>query len=269
MIMNCKNKTIAILFFFLASINLEASTIKHIFIDINTIIKPSQTAASKIVGIINSMKYTAVVGNIPSKFDFFKALKNVPARTQKQTYNDDLLMPAILCDWLIGSQTNHAIRSAIFQHLENNKNLSDIEKTIFKNITSMMMTPSTFIDTQYLIKDFLKIIQTLKKAGYKIYLVGNWDKESEPYLMRLLNGNHLPDAHHCYFSYKSKQLKPNADYFDQLLKHYNLNKHECLLVEVEKIHAQSARVYGLSTILLHGHSIMQLKSELSRAGIRL
>ena len=48
--MNFKNKTIAILFFFLATINIEASTIKHIFIDINTIIKPSQTAASKVVG---------------------------------------------------------------------------------------------------------------------------------------------------------------------------------------------------------------------------
>ena len=137
--MNCKNKTIAILFFFLASINLEASAIKHIFIDINTIIKPSQTAASKVVGIINSMKYTAVVGNIPSKADFFKALKNVPARTQQQTYNDDLLMPAILCDWLTASQTNYAIRAAIFQHLDHDKNLSDIEKTIFKETLTQLL----------------------------------------------------------------------------------------------------------------------------------
>ena len=267
--MNFKNKTIAILFFFLATINIEASTIKHIFIDINTIIKPSQTAASKVVGIINSMKYTAVVGNIPSKHDFFKALKHVPARTNQQVYNDDLLMPAILCDWLLGLQTNHAIRSAIIHHLDHNNNLSDIEKTIFKNISSMMMSPATFIDTQYLIKDFLKILQALKKAGYTVYLIGNWDKESEPYLMKLLHGNNLPDARHCYFSCKSKQLKPTADYFDQLLKHYNLNKNECLLVDVEKNHAQSARSYGLTTILLHGHNIVQLKSELSRTGIRL
>ena len=35
--------------------------------------------------------------------------------------------------------------------------------------------------------EMAKIIYKLKKAGYKIYLVGNWDKESEPYLMRLFD----------------------------------------------------------------------------------
>ncbi len=266
--MNYKNKTIAILFFFLSVTTIEASKIKHVFIDINTIIKPSQTAASKSIGIINSIKYTTAVGHIPSKSDFFKALKNVPAQTNQQTHNENLLMPAILCDWLLGLQTNHAIRSTIFQHLDNNGKLSHIEKTVFKNIISMMMSPSVFIDTQYLIKDFIKIFNGLKKSGYTVYLIGNWDKESEPYLMKLLNGNNLPDARHCYFSYKPKQLKATDSYFDQLLKYYNLKKNECLLIDIENSHAQNARNYGLSTILLHGHSAAQLKSELTRTGIR-
>ena len=266
--MNCKNKLIAILFFFSASMNLNATAIKHIFIDINAIIKTSSTASSKIVGIISSMKYTAVVGHIPSKSDFFKALKNVPALTDQVTYNDDLVMPAILCDWLLGLQTNHAVRHAINQHLDRSK-LSDIEITIFQNITSMMMSPTTFIDTQYLVKDFAKILHTLKKDGYTIYLVGNWDRESEPHLMKMLHGNHLPDARHCYFSNKVKQLKPSLDYFNQLLEHYNLTKDECLIIDVEKNHAQGARNAGLSTILLHGHNPIQLKSELARVGIRV
>jgi hypothetical protein len=266
--MNYKIKIIAILFFFSVAINLESSAIKHIFIDITAIIKPSQTATSKVVGIINSMKYTSVVGHIPSKADFFKALKNVPALSTQQTYNEDLLMPAILCDWLLGLQTNHAVRSAIFKHLDTS-NISDIEKTIFKSISSMMTSPSVFIDTQYLIKDFSKILNTLKKSGYTIYLTGNWDKESEPHLMRLLSGNLLPGARHCYFSNKAKQLKPNLEYFNQLLKHYNLKKNECLIIDVEKHHAQSSRGAGFTTILLHGHNSVQLKSELSRIGIRV
>ena len=267
--MNCKNKTIALLFFFLVSANLEASTIKHIFIDINAIIKPSQTAASQIVGIINSMKYTAIVGHIPSRSDFFKALKNVPALTQQQTYNEDLLMPAILCDWLLGLQTNNAIRSTIFEYLESNHAMTDIEKTIFRNISSMMMSPSIFIETQYLLNDLSKILHKLKKHGYEVYLIGNWDKESEIYLMKLLSGHFLPDSKHCYFSSKAKQLKPNSEYFNALLQQYNLEKSECLIIDVEKSHAKNARAAGFSTILLHNHSAMQLKSELTRMGIRI
>ena len=267
--MNCKTKTFALLFVFFAFHNLESSTIKHIFIDINAIIAPSTTAASKIIGIINSMKYTASVGHIPSRADFFKALKNVPAKTDQITYNEDLAMPPILCDWLLGLQSNLTIKSEISAYLEKS-HLSDIEKTIFKNISLMMLSPSIFIDTQYLIKDFTKILQTLKKMGYTVYLIGNWDKESEPMLMKLLAGNSLPDAKHCYFSNKAKQLKPNSQYFDLLLKHFNLtNKHECLIIDVEKSHTQAARNFGFSTIFLHGHSSIQLKSELNRVGIRL
>ena len=271
--MNCKIRFISFLLLISATGPLQASSIKHIFIDINALITPSTTAASKIIGIINSMKYTAVVGHIPCKFDFFRALKNVPALTDQTTYNEDIAMPGILCDWLLGLQTNNTIKSTINQYLEKS-HYSDIEKTIFKNIITMMMTPTIFIDTQHLVKDFCKILQTLKKMGYTVYLIGNWDKESEPLLMKLLQGNFLPDPKHCYFSNKAKNLKPNAQYFDQLLKHFSTNsnpiaKHECLIIDVEKSHAQAARSLGFSTILLHGHSSTQLKSELSRVGIRL
>lgn len=267
--MNCKTKTIALVLFFFASSNLQSSPIKHIFIDINAIITPSATAASKIIGIINSMKYTAIIGHIPCRADFFKALKNVPAITDQVTYNENMAMPAILCDWLLGLQTNNAIKSTIYHHLEKS-NISEIEKTIFKNISLMMMSPTTFIDTQYVIKEFGKILHMLKKMGYTVYLVGNWDKESEPMLIQLLQGHFMPGAKHCYFSNKAKQLKPNTQYFDLLLKQYNIvNKHECLMIDVEKSHAQAARSFGFSTILLHGHSPLQLKSELNRVGIRL
>lgn len=267
--MNCRTKFFSFLYVFFAFNTIESTTIKYIFIDINALIAPSTTAASKIIGIINSMKYTASVGHIPSRADFFNALQRIPAKTNQVTYNEDLAMPPILCDWLLGLQTNHAIKTEISHYLEKSR-LSEIEKTIFKNISMMMLSPSMFIDTQYLIKDFNKIIQTLKKMGYTVYLIGNWDKESEPMLMKLLAGNNMPDSKHCYFSHKAKQLKPNPHYFELLLEHFKIaNKHECLVIDVEKSHTQAARNFGFSTIFLHGHNASQLKSELNRVGIRL
>ncbi len=266
-----KTKTLSFLFFFTltATSQLHALPIKYIFIDINALITPSTSAASKIVGIINSMKYTATVGHIPSRSDLFKALHNIPAKTVEFTYNEDLKMPGILCDWLLGLQTNHQIKSEINAYLEHSS-MAEIEKTIFKNISFMMMTPSIFIDTQHVVKDFIKIVHTLKKMGYTVIVVGNWDKESEPLLIKLLNSNALPDAQHYYFSHKAKCLKPNPQYFEQLLKQYHIvSKQECLIIDVEKQHAQAARSLGFPVILLHGHNTSQLKSELNRIGIRL
>lgn len=267
--MNYKHIILAFLFLFTPStITPQKIAIKHIFVDINALITTSPTAASKIIGIINSMKYTTWTGHIPTKSDFFKALKNIPSQSTQITYNDNLMMPTILSDWLLGLQSNIIIGDIINAHLEKST-FSEIEKTIFKNIATMMMNPSIFIETQYIVKDIIKILHILKKHGYHVYIIGNWDKESESYLMKILNSNFLADARHCFFSNKAKQLKPNSEYFTELLEHFNLNKNECLCIDVEKNHAQAARKEGFSTILLHGHNSHQLKSELSRVGIKI
>jgi len=266
--MNLKKVILALVFFFSQINNIDA-TIKHIFIDINALIATNTSAAAKVVGIINSMKYAAKVGHIPSKSDLFKALSNVPSESTEITWNEDLVAPTILSDWLLGLRSNSSIHYAITHYL-NHSRLSDIEKTIFKNITSMMMTPTMFIETQLVLKDVAKIISLLKKAGYKVYIIGNWDAESQPYLFKLLHGNSLPDSRSCYFSNQAKLLKPSTKYFDCLLEHFNItNKQECLIIDVEKHHVQGARNAGLNAILFHGHNPVQLKSELNRTGIRL
>lgn len=270
--MKFNQRLIAILLFFLPITNpIQASNIKHIFIDINVLIKTSQSSASKIVGIINAMKYTAAVGHVPGKYDFFNALRKVPAQSTQISYNEDLVMPGILCDWLLNLQSNAAIKQAIYQYLDKSS-YSDIEKTIYKNISSMMLSPKTFIDTQYLhmIKDFVKLFQTLKKAGYDVHIIGNWDKESEPYLLKLMHSHHMPTSmQQCYFSCKAKELKPNPEYFNQLLQTYKTTKHECVIVDIEKMHTQKAKEQGFTSILLHSATPTQLKSELARIGIRL
>ena len=180
-------------------------------------------------------------------------------------------MPGILCDWLLNLQSNAAIKQAIYQYLDKSS-YSDIEKTIYKNISSMMLSPKTFIDTQYLhmIKDFVKLFQTLKKAGYDVHIIGNWDKESEPYLLKLMHSHHMPTSmQQCYFSCKAKELKPNPEYFNQLLQTYKTTKHECVIVDIEKMHTQKAKEQGFTSILLHSATPTQLKSELARIGIRL
>lgn len=261
-------KIVAMVFFFETCFAHQGNTIKHIFVDINALITTSPTAASKVVGIINSMKYTARFGHIPCKADFFKILKHVPSISHQHTYNEDLMMPSIFSDWFLGLQSNHAIRAIIHQYLDAS-HYSDIEKTIFKNISSMMLNPVIFMDTQYVVKEISKLLYLLKKSGYTIYLIGNLDKESEVTLMKLLQGHGLPDVQHCYFSHKAKQLKPTAEYFTALLSYFNLNKSECLIIDIEKNHVQVARHQGFATVLLHNHHAGQLKSELIRVGIRV
>jgi FMN phosphatase YigB (HAD superfamily) len=261
-------KNILLFFACFTASSVTCNQIKHIFVDISAIISTSTMAAAKHVGMINSIRYSAVVGHTPTKSDFFHALQDVTAISQDQTYNDNLLMPCIFSDWLLGIKNNKQIKTVIYQHLDNS-DLSNIEVTIFKNIANMMMTPASLIETQHVVKDITKILFNLKKAGYKIYLIGNWDKESEPLLMKLLQGYHLPEAHLCYFSSKAKKLKPTSDYFKETCSHFHTIPKETLIIDTEKHHALAARHAGIQTILLHNHNPSQLKTELARIGIKL
>lgn len=259
-------KKILILILLSITYNIDAK-IKHILVDINLLIDTSTSAARNEVGTWNGAKYLAHMGKIPSKADFFKALKNCPAQSQQETYNENLTMPHILSDWLIGNQTNHMIKTTIFKHLENS-NLSDIEKTVFKNISNMMLAPATFISTQYLRKDIIKALHHIYKHGnHKIYLIGNWDKESEPLLIKMITQQTDITAKHCIFSNKLKQLKPNPDFFEALIAYGNFNPKECLIIDVEQKHIQNAKNSGMTSILIKDHSPSLLKSELSRYGI--
>lgn len=257
-----KNKFLALIFLSV-SFHLDAK-VTHIFIDINLLLETCTKAATKEVGAWNSTKYLAFMGKIPCKADFFKALQNCPAESNQLTYNENLTMPFILSDWLTGNQKNNVIKSKIYTHLDRS-NLSDIEKIIFKNITNMMLTPATFVGTQLLKKDIVKIIQKLQKSGlYTVHLIGNWDKESEPFLIKLLQNQSVIDAQHCIFSNKLKELKPNPSYFTALLDYSGYNPKDCLIVEVEKKHIQGATNAGIATILINGQSASQLKHELAR-----
>lgn len=266
--MNSKKNTLAILLFLSVSITTYASSIKHILFDVNVLIQTSTTKASNFVGVINSMKYTTMLGKIPSKADFFKALEQVPAQANQLTYYEDLIMPRILSDWFLGLESNSTILSTIFHYLDKS-NMTRVEKTIFKNVSSMMMTPSVFISTQYIVTEFSKILHKLKKLGHRIYIVGNWDKESHALLMKMMQGKGLPEKDFCYFSHESQQIKPHPLFFDRFLQKYNLKREDCVIIEIEKNHAQIERKQGFNTVLLHNSSAMQLKSKLAQVGIHV
>ena len=262
-----KKKIFALIFLSMA-FNLDAK-IKHIFIDINLLVDTSTSAARNEVGTWNGAKYVAHMGKIPSKSDFFKSLKNCPADSDQCTYNDDLTMPLVLSDWLLGVQSNSAIKNTIFKYLENGS-LSDIEKIVFKNISNMMLSPKIFIDTQYLRKDIVKALHHLHKhADQTVHLIGNWDKESEPLLLKMITHETDIDAKHCIFSNKLKQIKPHVHYFDTLVAHCKFDPKDCLVVDVEKKHVQGAKDAGMASILIKDHSASHLKHELSRYSIHI
>jgi len=260
------NKKLLSLLFLLVSPQLNA-TINHIFIDINLLVDTSSSAASKEIGTWNATKYLARMGKIPNKSDFFKSLKKCTALSHQQTYNEDLLMPSILSDWLLGLESNSVIKSKIFKHLDKSS-LHDIEKTVFKNISNMMLSPKVFIDTQYFRKDIAKIIQNLNKNKlYTIHFIGNWDKESEPLLIKMLQSQSVGTAQQCIFSNKLKQIKPHPEYYDALLGYTNYEPSDCLVIDVEKTHPKGATDSGMKSILIKNYSAQQLKTNLLQHSI--
>lgn len=261
--------TMAAILFLSLSYNVDA-TIHHLFIDVNILLETCTKAATKEVGLWDITKYTAYMGKAPNKADFFKSLKNCPAQSTLQTYNEDIAMPLILSDWFIGLEKNSVIKSKILTYLDKHPGMSNIEKTIFKNIANMMLTPAVFIGTQLLKKDIVKIIQKLQKSMvYSVHIIGNLDKESEPLLIKLLQAQFIADSSHCIFSNRLQQLKPHDGYYNALIDYCKFDPKECLVVDIEKKHVQGAKNAGMSSILIQGQSASQLKNELSRHNIQV
>ena len=260
------NKKIISFMILFATINLQAE-IKHIFLDIGTFVKTDTVKAAKYVGTMSSIQYIAKIGHAPNEADLFKALKPVPSKTTETTYNKNSLMPTIFSDWLLGLQKNNDIKVTVQNYLKNSS-LSKIEKTIFENISNMMMTPKDLIDTLFVMKNSVKLVKRLKQLGYTVYLVGNWDAESQPLLLQLLQ-EVMPSIDHTSFSNQTKTLKPSTQYFKGLVDHYGIELSQCLSVEVEAENKKGASNAGMKTILFDQKHFSQLKTDLSLVGVDL
>lgn len=215
--------------------------INAVFFDIESVFSTDSMRASGYVGKIDSLRYAAQVGNLPSQQDLFAQLKDVKAQSKQVTYNKNLAMPLIFSDWLATIQTSTKIKDIIQKYFAN-KDISNIEKKVLFAIVSMMMTPQHLADTQKVNSKVETLLQKLKNQGVKLFLVGNWAhisslKSEFTSLFRLFNGVYVSGDLHL--------LKPAQEFYQMILSKSGFLANECVWVETESKFISKAKSYGM------------------------
>jgi FMN phosphatase YigB (HAD superfamily) len=234
-------------FILIAFTTIYPKNITSIFFDVEAIFTTDEMKASSYVGKINSIRYITQLGHLPSQENLFKQLKGIKALSRDTTHNNNLEMPAILCDWLAQLQSNGKIKEIIQKHLSN-KNLSDIEIKVLLAVVNMMLTPQSLADVQKVRPKIDQLLKTLRQKGYKLYLVGNWAHISS-----------LKNQFSDLFNYFSSaivsgdthHLKPLHEYYQDVLKKTSTNSEQALWIETESKFVSRAKHYGYSVVFFN------------------
>lgn len=116
-----------------------------------------------------------------------------------------------------------------------------------------------------LIEETVTLIQQLKAAGYRLYILSNMGKETHDMLMQQ-HPEFFSQFDGMCFSFQEKMVKPDAEIYDHILKTYNLDPSECLFIDDREKNIIVAQEKGINGIVYKKNMLAQ---ELLKFGITM
>lgn len=98
-----------------------------------------------------------------------------------------------------------------------------------------------------------KWINELKADGFKVYILSNYGKTSFTSCREKGNLAFVDDVDGAVISYEVKQVKPDLEIFETLLKKYDLKAEECLFFDDLQKNVEGARKIGMQASLFTGY----------------
>jgi len=182
------------------------------------------------------------------------------------TFNPEEFLQKILGDDKKGSDCfSLMVQSPEWQQLD--KGLLTIEKA--KNIF-IQRDPSLkdevelffkqWLDMFHPIEPTIKLLDTLREKGYKLYILSNFIRESFEALSPKMTFLQKFDG--VVASYSIGMAKPDRDIYEHVLEKFSLNANECVFIDDMQVNVDGAESVGISTILFESTDqlIDQLKN---------
>jgi len=94
-------------------------------------------------------------------------------------------------------------------------------------------------------------IDSLKKAGYKIYGITNFTPSGYEQCYESISFVEKFDG--CIFSFQEGVIKPEPEIYKILLDRYNLEPSECVFIDDTKENVEGAKALGFSGIVFSGY----------------
>jgi len=243
----------------------QETPIKTIIFDLgDVLIAPSRTIQTTLF-IHTALQHPSVIYILAKqniKFEFFNMLHNIPASTppaDQVMYNQGKLMPQIMVDWQTGYPV-HEIYAKTLSYLATS-NYPPSQKILFSKIVQLIFQPTKLIQTLRPIESMTKIAYGLKKQGYKLYVLSNWDAESFPLLTEKFS--HLFTIFDGIMISGTEGIgKPNPLFYTKLLQKYDLKPQECAFIDDEPYNIATACELGIHGVLNNSFNstCLQLKN---------
>ena len=109
-------------------------------------------------------------------------------------------------------------------------------------------------------------IRAMKKAGYKVYILsnyGNWCYEKTKEIAL----NFLEEVDGAVFSYKVRQIKPDAAIFQAICDKYSLKAEECVFLDDLPANIEGAKKFGMQGIVFKG--LQDALEELQKLDVKI
>lgn len=118
---------------------------------------------------------------------------------------------------------------------------------------------------QGVVPEMVELLEELKQRGYKLYIASNWASDKFEEVRHMLSFFGLFDG--GLVSGFAGVSKPHPEFFQKLLKDFNLKKEQCLFIDDVADNIDAARSFGIESILfetpLHLRDVLNNKGFLS------
>lgn len=159
------------------------------------------------------------------------------------------IMPGIMCDWQKSLKTNAELLAYVNTAILKNPAWfsSSIEKKLVRCVINKMFNPKRLISTVRLIPEGLAFVRECKKAGHRLFVLSNWDKESLelllekfPELFELFDGILISGNVHC--------MKPEKESYEPFVKRKYAYNETLILIDDQRENVEAAYRQGLSGV---------------------
>ena len=205
------------------------------------------------VGIFITLQYILEQWKIPSQNEFYKVIMSTPAKSAAQSFvTDTLRMPQIIVDWQCGLQSTENLQKAMAQHIQNKKNLTNIEKKFWMQVVSLKTIPERLIASRCVIPGGVELLHDLKYAGYNLYVISNWDSLSFPLLEKqfpeIFMHHHKKMFNDIIISGKIGIVKPDHIIFEKAISKFGIEVSDAVFIDDVIENVQAAEKIGIESI---------------------
>jgi len=121
-----------------------------------------------------------------------------------------------------------------------------------------ILNPKNYNETYPAMCDTINLIEKLKMQGYKIYLLSNITKESFKYINSTIKFEKYFDG--GAYSFEEALVKPNYEFYETLVKKYNLFKEESIFFDDKQKNVDAGNIIGIKSIKFN--TIEDIKNNL-------